>query len=71
MAPIKKQVIKMIEGLPDDVAIDGIMEELYFKSQVLEGIKLADQGNLIPQSEIEKQALKWFKEENCIKNRAS
>jgi len=61
MTPIKKQVIKMIKDLPDDITIDGIMEELYFKAQVMEGIKQADEGKLIPHEEVVKQVKKWFK----------
>jgi hypothetical protein len=39
MLGVKKEVIKMIQSLPDEVTIDDIMAELYFKLQVDAGLK--------------------------------
>lgn len=44
MAGIKKQVIQMIQSLPDDVTVHDIMAELYFKLQVDAGLKELDEG---------------------------
>ena len=33
MGGIKQQVIKMIRNLPDEVSVDDIMAELYFKCE--------------------------------------
>ena len=51
MAGIKQQVMQMIESLPEDVSIDDIMAELYFKLQVDAGLKELDEGKGIPRSE--------------------
>ena len=57
---IKKEVIKMIQSLPDEVTIDDIMAELYFKLQVDAGLKELDEGKGIPHEEVEKRMSKWL-----------
>lgn len=57
MAKVKKQIIQMIQSLPDDV-----MAELYFKLQVDAGLKELDEGKGIPHEEIEKRMSGWLQE---------
>ncbi|HHT9145543.1 MAG TPA: hypothetical protein ACFYD4_07675 [Candidatus Wunengus sp. YC61] len=60
MAEIKQQVIQIIQSLPDDVTLDDIMAELYFKLQVDAGLKELDEGKGIPHEEVEKRMSKWL-----------
>jgi len=60
MAGIKQQVIQMIQSLPEDVTVDDIVAELYFKLQVDAGLKELDDGKGIPHEEIEKRMSKWL-----------
>ena len=60
MRKIKEQVIQMIESLPEDVTVDEIMAELYFKLQVDAGMKELDEGQAIPHEEITKKMSKWL-----------
>lgn len=60
MAGIKKQVIHMIESLPEDVTVDDIMAELYFKLQVDAGLRELDEGKGIPHEEVETRMSKWL-----------
>ncbi|MCR4321460.1 MAG: hypothetical protein NUV74_14125 [Candidatus Brocadiaceae bacterium] len=60
MAEIKQQVIQIIQSLPDDVTLDDIMAELYFKLQVDAGLKELDEGEGIPHKEVEKRMSKWL-----------
>jgi predicted transcriptional regulator len=60
MECIKDEVIKMISRMPDDVSIDDIMEELYFKLQVNRGLQELDDGKGIPHEEVEKKVQKWL-----------
>jgi predicted transcriptional regulator len=57
---IKKEVIKLIQSLPDEVTIDDIMAELYFKLQVDAGLKELDEGKGTPHEEVEKRMSKWL-----------
>lgn len=60
MAGIKQQVIQMIQSLPEEVTIDDIMAELYFKIQVDSGLKELEEGKGMHQEEIEKRMSKWL-----------
>ena len=60
MIGVKQQVIQMIQSLPEEVSIDDIMAELYFKLQVDAGLKELDEGKGIPHEEIEKRMSKWL-----------
>lgn len=60
MAGIKEQVLKMIESLPENITVDEIMAELYFKLQVDAGLKELDEGKGIPHEEVEKRMSKWL-----------
>jgi predicted transcriptional regulator len=60
MAAVKQQVIQIIQSLPEDVTVDDIMAELYFKLQVDTGLKELDEGKGIPHEEIEKRMSKWL-----------
>ena len=48
MSELKETVIKMIRELPENVTLDDIMAELYFKQQVDSALKELDQGQGIP-----------------------
>ncbi len=60
MLGVKKEVIKMIQSLPDEVTVDDIMAELYFKLQVDAGLNELDEGKGIPHEEVEKRMSKWL-----------
>lgn len=56
----KEKVIELIKGLPDDITLDDIMDELYFKSQVDEGLAQLDRGEGIPHVDVEQRMSKWL-----------
>ena len=60
MAGIKQQVIKLIQNLPDEVSLDDIMAELYFKLHVDAGLKELDEGKGISHEEVEKRMSRWL-----------
>ena len=61
MAGVKEQVIQMIQSLPEDITIDDIIAELYFKLQVDAGLKELDEGKGIPHEEVEKRMSQWLR----------
>lgn len=61
MGGVKEQVIRMIQSLPDEVTIDDIMAELFFKLQVDAGLRELDEGKGIPHEEVEKRMSRWLK----------
>lgn len=60
MINVKEQVIRMIQDLPDEASIEDVMAELYFRLQVDAGLKELDEGQGIPQEEIEKRMSQWL-----------
>lgn len=60
MARVKQQVIKMIRALPEEVSVDDVMAELYFKLQVDAGLKELDEGKGISHEEVEKRMSEWL-----------
>ncbi len=60
MTGVKEQVIQMIQNLPEDVSVEDIMAELYFRLQVDAGLKELDEGKGIPHEEVEKRMSKWL-----------
>lgn len=60
MAEVKQQVIKMIQDLPNDISVEDIMAELYFRLQVDAGLKELDEGKGIAHEEVEKRMSKWL-----------
>jgi predicted transcriptional regulator len=61
MQALKENVITMIKNMPQDVSVEDIMAELYFRYEVDQGIKQLDEGKGIPHKEIEKRMKKWLK----------
>jgi predicted transcriptional regulator len=62
MEGIKRQVIRLIEALPEGVSLDEIMAELYFKMQVDAGLKELNEGKGIPHEVVEERFSKWLTE---------
>ncbi len=60
MSSVKQKVIEMIQSLPEEATVDDIMEELYFKLQVDQGLKELDEGKSISHEEVEKRMSKWL-----------
>lgn len=59
-AGVKEQVIDLVRNLPDEVTVDDIMRELYFKIQVDKGLKELDEGKGIPHEEVERRLSRWL-----------
>jgi predicted transcriptional regulator len=57
---VKEQVIDLVRNLPDEITVDDIMRELYFKIQVDKGLKELDEGKGIPHEEVERRLSRWL-----------
>jgi predicted transcriptional regulator len=60
MYEIKNEAINIIGKMPDDSTLEDIIEELYFKVQVDEGLKQLDNGNFISHNEVKQRISKWI-----------
>lgn len=57
----KEAVIDMIRRMPDDVTVSDIMAELYVRHKIEEGLRQLDEGQGIPQEEVERRLERWLK----------
>lgn len=58
---IKHDVIDMIKRLPDDISVEGIMAELYFRHKVGKGLRQLDAGEGIEHKEARRRLGKWLR----------
>ena len=58
---IKKEVISLIEELPDDVTLDDIIYHLYVKQKLLKAKEDIAQGRMYSHEQVQKMAEKWLK----------
>jgi hypothetical protein len=56
----KRDVIEMLERMPDDVSLEDIMYALYVRQKVDRGLKDAAEGRLIPHDEVMRKLDEWL-----------
>lgn len=61
MITTKERVIELVKALPDNATMDDVLEEIYFKLQVDQGIAELDRGESIPHEEVERRLAKWLR----------
>ena len=57
----KESLKKQIDKLPEQFSIDELIENLILIEKIEAGNKQSENGEVIPESEIENQIEKWFK----------
>jgi predicted transcriptional regulator len=61
MSQEKREAIELIQRLPEDVTIQDIMEQLYFKQQVDKGLRDVAEGRVISHQELKERIARWRK----------
>ncbi len=59
MLSAKQEVIKLLEGLPDNSTLEEIQYHLYVRQKVQGGIQDVEEGRTYTQEEVEKRMEKW------------
>ena len=57
----KQQILKAIEGLPDDAGVGDALDRLYLLYKIENGLRQADRGDLLTQEEVRSRMAKWLK----------
>ncbi len=57
----KNDVMDLIRRMPDDVTTADIMDELYFKQQVDQGLRDLAEGRVLTHQEMRERLAKWRK----------
>lgn len=58
--PTKEDMLKAIEGLPDDATVDDAIERLYFIHMIEDRIALADAGQTVSHEEARGRMARWL-----------
>ncbi len=62
LKPIKEDIIKLIQELPDDATLEDIQYHLFVKQKLLRAEEQIKEGKTIPHEEVmEKAKKKWLK----------
>ncbi|HDZ19433.1 MAG TPA: hypothetical protein ENH75_14135 [archaeon] len=62
LKPIKEDIIKLIQELPDDATLEDIQYHLFVKQKLLRAEEQINEGKTTPHTEVmEKVKKKWFK----------
>lgn len=61
MGQAKQEALELIRRLPDDVTTSAIMEELFFKQQVEQGLEDVATGRVISHEELMERMARWRK----------
>jgi len=56
----KEAILEMIRKLPDNVTVEEVMAELYFRRKVDQGLRELDEGKGIPHAQARTRLEKWF-----------
>ena len=60
ISALKESVVNRVKGLPENVTLDEIMAEIYFKTQVDAGLKELDEGRGLSHEEVQKRMSRWL-----------
>lgn len=62
LKPLKEDIIKLIQDLPDDVTLEDIQYHLFVRQKLQKAEEQIKEGKTIPHEEVmEKIRKKWFK----------
>jgi hypothetical protein len=62
LKPVKEDIIKLIQDLPDDATLEDIQYHLFVKQKLLRAEEQISEGKTIPHEEVmEKAGKKWLK----------
>jgi hypothetical protein len=56
----KQAALRIIELLPDDVSLEDIMYELYFRQRIDHGLEELDQDKTVSHEEVKRSLGKWL-----------
>ena len=57
----KEKILQALQKLPDNVSIEGAMEQIMFLSRIERGIEAADASWTVPHSQVKERMANWVK----------
>jgi predicted transcriptional regulator len=62
MSTAKKEVIRLLDHLPDDVSFEDIQYHIYVRDKVERGRQAVREGRVVSEEEVERRMSKWIAE---------
>ena len=62
MSPVKEEIRKMLDQLPDDVTFEDVQYHIYVRQKLERGLKDMQEGRVIDQEEMERRMSRWLDE---------
>ena len=56
----KEEVIRFIKGLPENVTLEDILEELYVRAKIEKGLQDLNTGKTVSHNEVKEKLSKWL-----------
>ncbi len=56
--PVKEEIIRLVQELPEDATVEDAIERLYFLAKIERGLEQSEAGNTISHDEIKARFLK-------------
>lgn len=60
MNAAKKEVMEILERLPDDASLDDIQYHIYVRQKIEHGLQDAEGGRTISEEEFDRRMAKWL-----------
>ena len=57
----KQEALRMIGRMPDDVSLEDVIYELYFRQRVDRGLRELDAGKTVSHEEVKRSLVKWLR----------
>jgi hypothetical protein len=57
----KAEVLKMIDGMPENASLDEIIYEIYFRQRVDRGLREMAKGKTVTQESVERSVARWLR----------
>ena len=58
---VKRDVLRLIEKMPEDASLDDIMYELYFRERVDRGLGELEAGRSVPHEDVKRSLAEWLR----------
>jgi len=61
MEHTRDEIVRYIQGMPEDSTMDDVMESLHFKRKVERGLRDIEEGRILTHEEVKKRMTEWAK----------
>jgi predicted transcriptional regulator len=60
MSSAKEDVMRILEGLPDDVSLEDIQYHIYVRQKIERGLEDVEAGRILSEEEFDRRMTKWL-----------